>query len=769
MPTIRFIRRFGRGEVLAAAAASFLLFAAVGASSARAASPVVKAAWAAEVSSSAARLWGEIELDPAQETRYSFDYISEGSYAANVKAGRPPFTGALSKPAFPLTIPAGEAETTVSARLTALLTQTAYRYRLVVENGSGSAESQPNRITTQALGGGALLADGRGWEMVSPVQKGGGQVDGPGETAGGGVLQAAADGNSITYSSAISSGSGSGAPPGAQYVSRRGSGSWSTQNITTPVVSGGYDTVAAGVPYQLFSGDLARALLLNGQRCREGGAGCAVANPPLPDSGAPTGYQNYYLRDNAASSFQALLDDSAVARSSLAAAEFGVRLAGASPDLKHVVLASCSKLTADASEVSGAAGCDPEAANLYELSEGDISLVNVLPGDTQGTPGAALAAQAGAISADGSRVYFTQEGNLYLRQGDATKLVAPGGEFQTASADGSVAFYTSAGHLFRYEVAAEASTDLVQAGGVLGVLGASADGSYLYYQTVAGLFLRHQSTVREVAAGAAAVAASSYPPTTATARIAADGTLVFLSEEPLTEYDNVALESGEVVSEIFRYDPGADRLACLSCNPTGGRPLGASSIPGAIANGTAPGSVEAYRPRALSASSNRVYFDSEDALVVQDSNAASDVYQWEAAGTGSCAQAEGCLSLISSGKSGGAFFVDASSEGGDVFFRTDRSLVKTDPGSYDIYDARVGGGFPEPTPPFVCEGDSCQILPSDPVDPVMNTLSLGPGNPPIKFFNTTRRKPVYHRLRHHHHKGKKGERGKRSKNRGGSR
>ena len=36
------------------------------------------------------------------------------------------------------------------------------------------------------------------------------------------------------------------------------------------------DAVAGGVPYQLFSGDLARALLLNGQRCREGGVGCAV-------------------------------------------------------------------------------------------------------------------------------------------------------------------------------------------------------------------------------------------------------------------------------------------------------------------------------------------------------------------------------------------------------------------------------------------------------------------------------------------------------------
>jgi len=764
---LRTFGRYGRGGILAAAA-SVLLAAALSASPARAASPVsVGAAWSSEVSSSAARLWGEVELDPTQQSKYHFEYLPELAYAANVKAGRDPFANASSKPSFPATIPAGGSQATVNAQITNLVPRTAYRYRLLAENASGGSESEAEKITTQVVGGGTLLADGRGWEMVSPGDKGGGQVDGPGENAGGGVLQAAANGDSITYSSAISFAGGEGAPPGAQYVSRRGAGSWSTVNITAPIVSGSYDTVAGGVPYQLFSDDLARGLLLNGRRCREGGVDCAVANPPLPGTDAPTGYQNYYRRDNATGGFQALLDGAAVAQSSLSADEFEVRLVGATPDLTHVVIATCAKLTATAIEVSGPDGCDPEATNLYEWSGGALSLVNFLPGDTQGTPGAAIAAQSGAISADGGRVYFTGAGSLYLRQGGLTKLLAAGGEFQTASSDGSIAFYTKAGHLYRYEAATDTSTDLVPAGGVVGVLGASADGAYLYYQTTAGLFLRHQSTVRPVAAGPKAATPSSYPPATATARIAIDGTLVFLSEESLTEYDNVAQGSAETVSELFLYDAGADRVACLSCNPTGARPLGGSSIPGAIANGTAAGSTQAYRPRALSAVGNRVFFDSEDSLVPQDSNGASDVYQWEASGTGSCAEAGGCLSLISSGKSSGAYFVDASAEGGDAFFRTDRSLVGSDPGSYDLYDARVGGGFPEPTPPFLCQGDACQSLPSPPVDPVINTVNSAPGNPRVRFFNTTRRKPVYHRLRNHHHKTS--HRGKRSKQRGSRR
>ena len=76
--------------------------------------------------------------------------------------------------------------------------------------------------------------------------------------------------------------------------------------------------------------------------------------------------------------------------------------------------------------------------------------------------------------------------------------------------------------------------------------------------------------------------------------------------------------------------------------------------------------------------------------------------------------------LISSGRSaGGASFVDASADGSDAFFLTDGSLVAADPGSVDLYDARVGGGFPIPPPPIACEGDACQALPPEPVDPTL--------------------------------------------------
>ena len=69
-----------------------------------------------------------------------------------------------------------------------------------------------------------------------------------------------------------------------------------TQNITLPMVAGGYAN--DGAPYQLFSEDLVNGLVINGDHCRTTGTDCPVPNPPLAGSGAPAGYLNYYLRDN---------------------------------------------------------------------------------------------------------------------------------------------------------------------------------------------------------------------------------------------------------------------------------------------------------------------------------------------------------------------------------------------------------------------------------------------------------------------------------------
>ncbi len=87
-----------------------------------------------------------------------------------------------------------------------------------------------------------------------------------------------------------------------------------------------------------------------------------------------------------------------------------------------------------------------------------------------------------------------------------------------------------------------------------------------------------------------------------------------------------------------------------------------------------------------------------------------------------------------------ASFIDASADGVDVFFLTDGSLVPQDPGSYDLYDARVGGGFPVAAKPIPCFGDACQSLPASPEDPTPGTLVPNGGNPPLRFNKPAKKK-----------------------------
>jgi hypothetical protein len=718
------------------------------------AAPQVDAAWVTNVGASSALLHAKVNPNGVATT-YHFNYLPEAAYKANLAASQPGFSGALKAPSgADLPLGSGSVDAIAKATVAGLSAETAYRYRIVA-TGGGSAESAPQAFTTQGLGGASVLLEGRGWEMVSPIEKGGGEVGAPGALFGGGVLAAAAGGGAVTYSSSASfGGDATGAPPASQYLARRSPAGWSSEDLSPPLLSGSYGAEPDGVPYRLFSSDLTSGLMLGGVRCRDAEpdlTDCPVANPPLPGSGALPGYQNYYLKNTQTGTWQALLTAADAPSLTLPATEFSLAFAGASEDLSHVVLATCAKLTPDASEEPV---CEAGGPNLYEWSGGSLALVNRLGADPLGSSDAHLAAQSGAISSDGSRVYFTvgEEAALYLREGSAgARPVAEAASFQTASADGRYALYTKAAHLYRYDAQSELSTDLTPSGGVQGVLGAAADSAYVYYQSAGTVFCWHEGTTTEVGAGEP----SNYPPASGSARVSADGShLAFLSKAPLTGYDNTDQTTEAPDTELFLYTapkgPGKGTLACASCNPTGERPLGPSTISGSQPNGT----TNTYKPRNLSADGTRLFFDSQDALVGADTNNRPDAYQWEAPGSGGCAKAAGCIGLLSGGRDGEASeFIDASASGDDAFFLTHASLVPSDPGSVDLYDARVGGGFPVAPAPIACEGDACQSLPPEPEDPAPGTLVVGAPNPPLAFPKQGHKK---HHKKHKGHKGHKG-------------
>jgi hypothetical protein len=694
--------------------------------------PIAGALWASQVDSHSATLSAEVDPDGSLTSGY-FEYATNTA-----------FSGAKRVNINVIGIEAGMIPVNFPT-ITSLASDTTYYYRLVLTNGKGQI-TKPTAIPypffrTFPAAGGPLLPDNRGWEMVSPPDKTGGGIATPESIAEGGTLQAAAQGGQVTYSSASSFAGGQGAPPASQYISTLTSSGWSTQNITVPIFSGSYDIDSGGAPYRLFSTDLARSLLLNGKGCRGEATGCPVPNPTLPGTDAPAGYQNYYLRTTSSGGFEALLGAGETELSGQSASQFEVTLAGASADLGHVALSSCAKLTASATS-----GC-PGQDNLYEFSAGALKQVNA-------SPGATLAAQgANAVSSDGSKVYFYEGGNLFLRDGSTLKQVdagaGGGGSFQRASGDGSIAYFTKGGDVYRYNAATNTATKLTSSADVVAVLGAATNGSNLYYLRSGGLY--RCAAANTVAANgcdsatkiADSADASDYPPATGTSRVTDDGSrLLFVSTTPLEDhngntYDNTDLGNGEPDSEVYLYDASIG-LTCVSCNPSNGRPTGPSSIPGAVGNGAG---LRAYKPRVLVDGGKRVFFDSGDALVPSDTNTQGaggagvpDPYEWEEQGEGSCTKAEGCTAILSTGRDPTpSLFADASENGEDAYFLTGSSLVGQDPGAIDVYDAKVGGGFAEGGEGIPCEGDSCQALPPEPTEPTLTTLLSGPGNPPVHY------------------------------------
>lgn len=227
-------------------------------------------------------------------------------------------------------------------------------------------------------------------------------------------------------------------------------------------------------------------------------------------------------------------------------------------------------------------------------------------------------------------------------------------------------------------------------------------------------------------------------------RVTADGQhLAFMSNRSLTGYDNIDAINGKPSTEVYLYDAGVDQLTCVSCNPSGARPVGQElQVPYAVLHEGGGTKVWAaawlqtwvhnlYSSRALSDDGNRLFFNSFDALLPEDTNGAQDVYQWEAEGSGTCEEAGGCLDLISTGKgSARSEFIDATPDGDEVFLETASSIDPRDPGLIDIYAARVNGGFPVPPSPPGCIGDACQSIPAAPNDPTPASANFrGAGNP----------------------------------------
>jgi hypothetical protein len=175
-------------------------------------------------------------------------------------------------------------------------------------------------------------------------------------------------------------------------------------------------------------------------------------------------------------------------------------------------------------------------------------------------------------------------------------------------------------------------------------------------------------------------------------------------------------------------------------------------------------------PLGLTASTNGnfAFFSAQSELVPQDINGetpelissgtstSSDVYEWRRNGVDGCDHAQGCLALITNGIDGTKNeLLGTTPSGRDVFIATHSQLVPWDKDSQgDVYDARIGGGFPPPpTRPVECEGDACHNPANPPNDPTPSSSTYeGPGNEHLVPHKQKKKPKSHHRSKRTSHK-----------------
>ncbi len=677
---------------------------------------------------------------------------------------------------------------TVWAAASGLAPGTTYHYRVVAtselapEGVAGPDQTFTTETAEQAAcpngqfrgGFSAHLPDCRAYELVTPTTTTSVEIKGAGVAAVGG--------DAIEFETREPE-------PGAAtasnfYVARRGEAGWAPEDIIPVESYSGTVCISQSNGAVGFSAELDRAVIFWGAGSRASSVAKAFglecnAEGLQAAPGEPVGYQNLLLRESATGAF-GLINSPEAAMAGLTPADAFFK--AASSDLRHVVFTELAPLTENAPR---------GVEDLYEWEAGGgVRLVTVLPGETATTGSLVTTPNARpAISADGSDILFTSGGGLYARiDGKSTVQVdksqaggaSGGGQFQDVSADGSKVFFTDESKLTAGSSAEAGAPDLYECvlapgasecqlsdltpeatlakpgehADVLRVspLG-SAEDSHVYFIAKGVLAEnkreyeytdaegRSHTAVEEAHSGANNLyldqsGAISYIATlgeneAGVGAVSPDGAwFAFDSRNSLTGYDNTPAGGGPV-EEIFLYSAASGGLACASCQPSGEAPTagaGANLLGG---------------DRELS-DGGRLFFQTFEALVPSDTNGQEDVYEYEAQD----AQAR----LISGGTGASeSTFQEASENGDDVFFLTRQQLVPqdTEPEASVIYDARVDGGIPYLAAAAACtNAEACRApvaaLPSVFGAPASQTFS-GAGNlapPAIAAKPAVKKKPT---------------------------
>jgi len=686
--------------------------------------PAVQTRSATEVKTTSAVLNGKVNPHNSAVT-YQFEWGLDKTYGSSAPA--PPASLGKEDNFFHV----------LEQPIAGLQEGTVYHFRLSAKNASSGVTAHGEDHTFRTSPAAACpneqiraevsslaLPECRAYEMVTPIEKSANDAGFPGSNNDAGYSYAAADGNAVMFHTRGAMGH---AESGLQIfaLSRREADGWSTGGAVPLGTQTNINALTYYPKALIFSPNLDRVVW------------SATASWLLEIPVSTFGTSAVYRAENNGLNQVEWLTRPQIAEPQppIGSQTYTPISFGASPDLETVYFWGDQTLMP---------GDNVRASNggwgLYEYSGDELKHADTLPGGGL-PPGGSAPANAnggrnpeswtseinrGQVSADGKTLYFitpdpaaSGQGppELYVRRNGESTLVsrneageaAPSGatdsvppfshsgQFVFGSPDGTSAIFQSEDALtadapkdstvkaYQYDVKANTIKYLPGLGGAT-VVASSDDGQRFLFEG-RGLGVWDHGTIKSI---------SNLGGELTPARATADGSDFVFRARVIPGFN-----SG-FSWQVYRYDLAEEQLSCLSCPPDGVA-VSTDATLGPEGDGISANYM-------ISPDAGRVFFDSPDPLIPQDKNSVGDVYEWTPGG----------LSLISTGQTKvRSLLVASSASGNDVFFSTKQTLDPDDTdGLYDIYDARVDGGFKQKPHVSPCSGvDLCHGAPQEAAKP----------------------------------------------------
>jgi hypothetical protein len=415
-----------------------------------------------------------------------------------------------------------------------------------------------------------------------------------------------------------------------------------------------------------------------------------------------------------------------------------VQFQGASEDGSKVFFTSAQSLAPGDSDVSTnlymvSIGCQESEPGCNPAGREVTGLVQVSSDPNAGEP--AEVQGVVAITPDGSRVYFVAEGDLLspaargvlASEGRALPQAGAANLYVYDSVTGSTGFVaelcSGPGH------SGGVISGGVLLGGVEDIRCPSSIGSETGSNNVRNdTPLWHKGKEAQVNVCGQA-SASECTGERETGRF-----LVFAS------YSQLSADDTDAGRDVYRYDALTGALERVSGGENGSEANGngqdshggafdAALAPSETLNGRNVYAQRNMGGRAVSEDGSRIVFTTAGPLSAAAINGLSNAYEWN----------DGRVSLVSTGTATiPVELTIVSSSGVDIFFTTTQGILPQDTdGQEDVYDARLGGGFPPaPAEAEVCSGDACQGPLTNPAPLLIpGSVSQAPGEnfpPPAK-------------------------------------